>query len=768
MPSAHRHLPRWRHAAAALLLCTSAAHAIDFAAYQRQRDNTQRYQRMEDGARAQMLQQTLAGNAARAAERDRRFQDFYRAVQEEEASRRQGRSVDSAGLSAARSPAQLVAELRRLAEGGDAAAARALGQALSTGTGTAVDKAGAARWFARAADGGDTVAQAIWGSMLAFGSEGVARNPAGSIRYLRAAAESGDAMAMSNLAFAHLRGHGLPENESEAVGWFRRAAAAGSVEGKLGWGDALVFGKAGTPRNMDEGLRLLREAAAAGNSDARLLVGGLAANGRVPGMAAGEGAQMVLAAARSGHAQAQRLFGTLALEGSGTPRSPSEAVRWFEPLARDGDGIAAWYLCAGWLNGQIGREPARSRPWCEKAAQLGHPDGIVAWGEHLKGQHVGTPAAAAVAAAPSPSPSPSAPSMPAAAVASAPPPLPLAEALDLVQGPLFLRSMPRGAAALRQLAEAGDAAAQYHLAELLSGYVSSPLKEDEPQALDWYRRAAQAGNRDAQARLGIFTARGQFGLPADPAAGQRMLQEAADAGSAVAMRLLAVAHAQGYGGLAKDRPAAARWARASAEAGDRTGMVVWHFLLRDGVGVAADPAEALKWLNAAIARDAEHAWFYMGRYLDPYQRDERIAGVQKDIGEALRHYEIASRMGHAGAAGELRTAKAREQPRAAAPAATTAGAGDSPGRDTFIGALRAARDIGMQMQDVNESSLRATLARSHDGVPVSVNLSVYGRRVSADIVSRDDAVRAAYIRALRERLQAHIGGVILDGNVTWR
>lgn len=759
-------LLRWAWAAA--LLAVGTAQAVDFATYQRQRDNADRYRRLETGAIDQMLQQTLAGNAARAAARDRRFQDFYRAVQDEEAARRGERGVSASQLPSARTPAQIVAELRRLAEAGDAAAARTLGQAMSSGTGTPVDKAGAARWFARAADGGDTIAQAIWGSMLAFGAEGVARNPPASIPYLRAAANAGDAMAMANLAFAHLRGHGVPENEAEAVGWFRRAAAAGSVEGKLGWGDALVFGKGGTPRNPDEGVRLLREAAAAGNSDARLLVGGLAANGRVAGLSAAEGAQMVLAAAQAGNAQAQRLYGTLALEGSGTSRDPNAAVRWFEPLARDGDGMAAWYLCAGWLNGQIGREPARSRPWCEAAARLGHPDAKLAWAEHLRGQHGG--AAESPKADSAQAVSAQTGSAKAGSAAAAPPApagaVGLAEALDMIKGPLFVRNSTRGMAALESLAQAGDPAAQFMLGELLSGMVSSFWPADKRVALGWYRRAVEGGHLDAKARLGVITAKGELGLTADVATGQRMLREAVEGGSAFAMGLLATGHLLADAGFARDFPTAARWARASAEGGDAYGMLVWHFMLKGGTGVTADPAAALKWLKASLAKDYGESYFYMGQYHDPYQRNQNLPGIAKDMVDALRHYEIAATMGSESARAALRTAKARETARAAP--ATSAGNDDRTGRDTFLGALRAAREVGFQAQDVNESSLRARLSRSHEGVPVWVDLSVHGRRVSADVGSADDAVRTAYIRALRQRLDATLGGVVYDGNITWR
>jgi TPR repeat protein len=54
--------------------------------------------------------------------------------------------------------------------------------------------------------------------------EGVPENNAEAVRWYRLAAEQGYARAQSNLGFMYSNGEGVPENNAEAVRWYRLAA----------------------------------------------------------------------------------------------------------------------------------------------------------------------------------------------------------------------------------------------------------------------------------------------------------------------------------------------------------------------------------------------------------------------------------------------------------------------------------------------------------------------------------------------------------------
>ena len=80
----------------------------------------------------------------------------------------------------------------------------------------------------RLAEQGDAIAQSILGFMYANG-EGVPEDDAEAVRWFRMAAEQGDATAQSNLGFMYANGEGVPENDAEAVRWYRMAAEQGDV-----------------------------------------------------------------------------------------------------------------------------------------------------------------------------------------------------------------------------------------------------------------------------------------------------------------------------------------------------------------------------------------------------------------------------------------------------------------------------------------------------------------------------------------------------------
>jgi TPR repeat protein len=76
------------------------------------------------------------------------------------------------------------------------------------------------------AEQGDADAQAMLGVMYDTG-EGVPEDDAEAVRWYRLAAAQGDAEAQLALGFMYAKGAGVPENDAEAVRWFRMAAEQG-------------------------------------------------------------------------------------------------------------------------------------------------------------------------------------------------------------------------------------------------------------------------------------------------------------------------------------------------------------------------------------------------------------------------------------------------------------------------------------------------------------------------------------------------------------
>ena len=81
----------------------------------------------------------------------------------------------------------------------------------------------AARWYRKAADLGDPIAQYNLGVMYRSG-QGVPQNSSEAARWYQKAAEQGDPDAQKNLGDLYRRGEGVREDTRKAFSWYQKAA----------------------------------------------------------------------------------------------------------------------------------------------------------------------------------------------------------------------------------------------------------------------------------------------------------------------------------------------------------------------------------------------------------------------------------------------------------------------------------------------------------------------------------------------------------------
>src|ERR1035437_1312546 len=182
---------------------------------------------------------------------------------------------------------------------------------------------------------------------------------------------------------------------------------------------------------------------------------------------------------------------------------------------------------------------------------------------------------------------------------------------------LWETNSSKGVALLRKAAEAGDLDAQASLAELLSsGRHGTPL--DLPAARVWYERAARAGHSNAQVSLGTNLADGTFGR-AQPAAALDWFAAAAEQGDCLGYEALGkalfveaaaipdpAAQYQRYTASRNALLAAARSDRA-----DTNALQVLAYMFWAGSGGPADRAEACRFHQRAMelgSLDAKIDW----------------------------------------------------------------------------------------------------------------------------------------------------------------
>ena len=213
--------------------------------------------------------------------------------------------------------------------------------------------------------------------------------------------------------------------------------------------------------------------------------------------------------------------------------------------------------------------------------------------------------------------------------------------------PALVKDDAGSAAVLRKASEAGDAHAMAKLGFLYFAGQSG-LAKDDAEAVRWFRRGADAGDGLAMAFLGASYWTGLGGLSRDEVEALRWFRNGVTKRDGRAMALLGQAYLAGFVGLEKDDAEAVRWFQRGADAGDARAMaMLGQMYLSGGGGLTKDDATALRWLRRAAEAGDGFAMATIGSL-----QESGEAGLTKDEIEAVRWYRkgTAARNGRAMAA----------------------------------------------------------------------------------------------------------------------
>ena len=162
--------------------------------------------------------------------------------------------------------AEAVKWYRKAAEQGFAKAQFNLGRMYATGEGVPVNDTESVKWFLKAAEQGDSDAQTILGQRYATGtgvlkdyvraymwwSLAKAQGNKGAASYLDIVKEqmipAQISKAQNNLGGMYVKGDGVPQNDAEAVKWWRKAAEQGHAKAQNNLGVMYIRGT-GVPAN---------------------------------------------------------------------------------------------------------------------------------------------------------------------------------------------------------------------------------------------------------------------------------------------------------------------------------------------------------------------------------------------------------------------------------------------------------------------------------------------------------------------------------------
>jgi TPR repeat protein len=197
-------------------------------------------------------------------------------------------------------------------------AGTAAAQATAQGVVTAIhaynrgDVATAFRLLKAASDAGDPDAQVNLGYLYARG-HGVAENQQEALRLYLLSAKRGNAEGMNAVAYKYLHGSGVAVDRPRAVHWFCRAAVLGDPRGLNNLGLVYYEGM-GVTRDVGEARRLWRQAAERGNPNAMANLGRALFGPEAP-IDRQEGTAWIVKAAQKGHAGAQQAARQLGFNG---------------------------------------------------------------------------------------------------------------------------------------------------------------------------------------------------------------------------------------------------------------------------------------------------------------------------------------------------------------------------------------------------------------------------------------------------------------------
>lgn len=185
------------------------------------------------------------------------------------------------------------------------------------------------------AEQGHPAAQYLLGKLYSSG-EGVPQDDEQAIEWWRMAAEQGLASAQNELGVALTDGWGVEPDPRQAAEWLRKAAAQGMAPAQVNLGLMYLNG-VGVRRNEIQAVELFRQAAELGLGWAQYYLGVAYADGRGLAQNQARAVQWIRRAAEQDYTQAQVSLGMHYLQGRGVVRDDARAVYWFARAAQLGD-----------------------------------------------------------------------------------------------------------------------------------------------------------------------------------------------------------------------------------------------------------------------------------------------------------------------------------------------------------------------------------------------------------------------------------------------
>ncbi len=221
------------------------------------------------------------------------------------------------------------------------------------------------------ADAGNTRAQTYLGVMYDNG-QGVPQDDAQAVTWYRKAADQGDARAQTNLGAAYETGRGVAQDLRRAADWYRKAADQHHVAAEYILGKMYSTGR-GVPQDYGQAAEWFRKAADHGYAAAQFNLGYLYGEGRGVPLDRTQALAWYRKAADQDHPGAQTNLGAAYEAGHGVTRDFAQAANWYRKAADLGNAVAQYNLGKLYSSGRgVPQDYREAMAWYRKAAAQDH------------------------------------------------------------------------------------------------------------------------------------------------------------------------------------------------------------------------------------------------------------------------------------------------------------------------------------------------------------------------------------------------------------
>jgi TPR repeat protein len=156
---------------------------------------------------------------------------------------------------------------------------------------------------------------------------------AAALAIWRPRAEKGDPWSQFHMGMAYDFGHGVREDKTEAVRWYRLAADQDYSDAEFNLGVALQNGE-GVAKDEAEAIKWYRKAAGHGDKSAMTALGSAYGRGRGVPKDQAEALRWTRMAAAESYPMAVANLGVIYYQGYGVPKDPVEAYKYYLIVTR--------------------------------------------------------------------------------------------------------------------------------------------------------------------------------------------------------------------------------------------------------------------------------------------------------------------------------------------------------------------------------------------------------------------------------------------------